>query len=59
MRNLYLRKKIRRTGQKGKPDMCQENKKELRGLESLRAKGGENFGNQGAVGGGKHISQEG
>ena len=39
--------------------MCQENKKELRGLESLRAKGGENFGNQGAVGGGKHISQEG
>ena len=39
--------------------MCQENKKELRGLESRRAKGGENFGNQGAVGGSKFITQEG
>ena len=39
--------------------MCQENKKELRGLESCRAKGGENFGNQGAVGGSKFITQEG
>ena len=59
MRNPYLREKMRRTGQKGKTDMCQENKKELRGLESRRAKGGENFGNQGAVGGSKFITQEG
>ena len=36
---------MRRTGHKGKPDMCQENKKELRGLESHRAKG--EFGESG------------
>lgn len=37
--------------------MCQENRKELRGPESRRAKGGENFENQGVVGGDKCIRE--
>lgn len=35
--------------------MCQENRKELRELESPRAKGEQDFKNQGVVGGGKCI----
>lgn len=46
-KHLYLRDKKRKTCQKEKPGWCQENRKELRGLERHRAKKGKYFENQG------------
>lgn len=56
-KHLYLRDKKRKTCQKEKPGWCQENRKELRGLERHRAKKGKYFENQGVVGSSKCIRE--